>query len=57
MPDSCLQMYKPLPMESLGQLEIRRLEIKRELKLREFEARKEELEAENMKKNLNMKDK
>ena len=38
LPDSCLEVYKPLPMESSGQFEIRRLEIERELKLRLFEA-------------------
>ena len=49
LPDSCLEVYKPLPMEPSGQYEIRRLEIERELKLREFEARKEELEAQAQK--------
>ena len=42
LPDSCLEVYKPLPMEPSGQYEIRRLEIERELKLREFEARERE---------------
>ena len=46
LPDSCLEVYKPLPMESSGHFEIRRLEIERELKLREFEARERELEAQ-----------
>ena len=32
LPDSCLEVYKPLPMEPSGQYEIRRLEIERELK-------------------------
>ena len=54
LPDSCLEVYKPLPMEPSGQYEIRRLEIERELKLREFEAqqRKEELEAQQRKEEL-----
>ena len=34
LPDSCLEVYKPLPRESSGQFEIRQLEIERELKLR-----------------------
>ena len=48
LPDSCLEVYKPLPMEPSGQYEIRRLEIERELTLKELEAqqRKEELEAQ-----------
>ena len=46
LPDSCLEGYKPLRMESSGQLEISRLEIERELKLREFESRERELEAQ-----------
>ena len=33
LPDSCLEVYKPLPMQPSGQFEIRRLEIERELKL------------------------
>ena len=33
LPDSCLEVYKPLPMEPSGQYEIRRLEIERELRL------------------------
>ena len=47
-------MYKPLPTEPSGQLEIRRLEIKRELSLKELEAqqRKEELEAQKYEKDL-----
>ena len=36
--DSCLEVYKPLPMEPSGQYEIRRLEIERELRLKELEA-------------------
>ena len=52
LPDSCLEVYKPLPMESSGQFEIRRLEIERELKLREFEARERELEAQQRKEEL-----
>ena len=57
LPDSCLEVYKPLPMEPSGQYEIRRLEIERELKLREFEARqrKEELEAQKYEKELELK--
>ena len=39
-------------MEPSGQLEIRRLEIERELKLREFEARERELEAQKCKEEL-----
>ena len=47
LPDSCLEVYKPLPMEPSGQYEIRRLEIERELRLNELEDhRKEELEAQ-----------
>ena len=48
LPDSCLEVYKPLPMEPSGQYEIRRLEIERELRLKKLEAqqRKEELEAQ-----------
>ena len=52
LPDSSLEVYKPLPMESSGQFEIRRLEIERELKLREFEARERELEAQQRKEEL-----
>ena len=43
LPDSCLDVYRPLPMEPSGQLEMRRLKIERELRLKELEARKEEL--------------
>ena len=46
LPDSCLEVYKPLSMEPSGQFELRRLEIERELKLREFEARERELDAQ-----------
>ena len=54
LPDSCLEVYKPLPMEPSGQYEIRRLEIERELRLKELEAqqRKEELEAQQQKEEL-----
>ena len=52
LPDSCLEVYNPLPMEPSGQYEIRRLEIERELKLREFEARERELEAQQRKEEL-----
>ena len=52
LPDSCLEVYKPLPMEPSGQYEIRRLEIERELKLREFEARERELETRQRKEEL-----
>ena len=47
LPDSCLEVYKPLPMKLSGQFEIRRLEIERELRFKELEAqkRKEELKA------------
>ena len=36
--DSCLEVYKPLPMEPSGQFELRRLKIEREIKLKELEA-------------------
>ena len=54
LPDSCLEVYKPLPMEPSGKYEIRRLEIERELRLKELEAqqRKEELEAQQRKEEL-----
>ena len=54
LPDSCLEVYKPLPMEPSGQYEIRRLEIERELRLKELEAQqqKEELEAQQRKEEL-----
>ena len=56
LPDSCLEVYKPLPMEPSRQYEIRRLEIKRELRLKELETqaqqRKEELEAQQRKEEL-----
>ena len=54
LPDSCLEVYKPLPIEPSGQYEIRRLEIERELRLKELEAqqRKEELEAQQRKEEL-----
>ena len=56
LPDSCLEVYKPLPMESSGQYEIRRLEIERELRLKELETqaqkRKEELKAQQRKEEL-----
>ena len=54
LPDSCLEVYKPLPMEPSRQYEIRRLEIERELRLKELEAqqRKEELEAQQRKEEL-----
>ena len=68
LPDSCLEVYKPLPMEPSGQYEIRRLEIERELRLKELEAqaqaqaqqleaqhRKEELEAQKYEKELKLK--
>ena len=56
LPDSSLEVYKPLPMDPSGQYEIRRLEIERELRLKELEAqaqqRKEELEAQQRKEEL-----
>ena len=54
LPDSCLEVYKHLPMDPSGQYEIRRLEIERELRLKELEAqqRKEELEAQQWKEEL-----
>ena len=33
LPDICLEVYRPLPMEPSGQLKIRRLEVERELRL------------------------
>ena len=36
--DSCLEVHKPLPIEYSGQVEIRRLETKKELRLKEIEA-------------------
>ena len=33
LPDNCLEVYKPLPMEPSGQFELRRLETERELEL------------------------
>ena len=54
--DSCLEVYKPLPMESSRQFEIRWLEIERELRLKELDAqaqqRKEELKAQKRKEEL-----
>ena len=55
LPDSCLEVYKPLPMEPSGQFELRRLEIERELKLRGFEARERKLEAQQQKEELEAK--
>ena len=56
LPDSCLEVYKPLPMDPSGQYEIKRLEIERELRLKELEAqtqqRKEELKAQKQKEEL-----
>ena len=56
LPDSCLEVYKPLPMEPSGQYGIRRLEIERELRLKELETQaqqqKEELEAQQRKEEL-----
>ena len=40
LPDSCLEVYKPLPMDPSRQYEIRRLEIERELRLKELEDQK-----------------
>ena len=48
LPDSCSEVYKPLPMKPSGQYDIRRLEIKRELRLKELKLSKE-------KKNLKLK--
>ena len=45
-------MYKPLLTEPSGQVEIRRLEINRELKLKEFEAIERELEVQQQKEEL-----
>ena len=52
LPDNCLEVYKILPMEPSGQLEMRRLEIERELRLKELEAQKEELQAQQRKEEL-----
>ena len=51
LPDSCLEVYKLLPMELSEKFEIRQLEIERELRLQELEAqqRKEELKAQKRK--------
>ena len=48
LPENCLEVYKPLPMEPSGQYEIRLLETESELRLKELEAqqRKEELDAQ-----------
>ena len=55
--DSRLEVYEPLPMEPSGQVEIRRLEIERELRLKEIEAqqREEELEVQKYEKELELK--
>ena len=34
LPNSCLEVYKPLPMEPSGQFELRQLEIEREIKIK-----------------------
>ena len=53
LPDSCLEVYKPLPMEPSGQYEIRRLEIERELKLlKNLKPEKESLKLNSEKKSL-----
>ena len=58
LPESCLDVYKPVPMESSGQVEIRRLEIEKELKLESLKLevqerqRKDELEAQQRKEEL-----
>ena len=52
LPDSYLEVYKPLPMEPSGQFDLRRLEIERELRLKELEARKDELEVQKRNKEL-----
>ena len=57
LPDSCLEVYKPLPMDPSGQFEIRRVEIERELKLKDLRLEKESLKLKSMKKNFNMKEK
>ena len=50
LPDSCLEVYKPLPMEPSGQFELGRLEIEREIKLKELEAQqRKELQARQQK--------
>ena len=53
IPDSCVEVFKHLPVEPSGQFELRRLEIERQIRLKEFEAqaqkRKEELEAQQQK--------
>ena len=55
LPDSCLEVYKPLLMEPFGQYEIMRSEIERELRLKELEAQKEELKAKKIEKELELK--
>ena len=53
LPDSCLEVYKPLLMDPSGQCEIRRLEIERELRLKELQAqRRKELQAQKQKEEL-----
>ena len=54
LPDSCLEVYKPLPMEPSGQYEIRRLEIERELRLKELNNEKKSLKLNNEKKSLKL---
>ena len=38
LPDSCLEVYKPLPIDPSEQYEIRQLQIERVLRLKELEA-------------------
>ena len=56
LPESCLEVYNPLPMDPSWQYEIRRLEIEIELRLKDLEAqaqqRKEELQAQRRKEEL-----
>ena len=49
LPESCLEVYKPLLMEPSGQVEIRRLEIKRELRPQQLET-----QAQQKKKSLKL---
>ena len=52
LPESCLNVYKPVPMESSGQVEIKRLEIEFKMKELEAQQRKDELEAQQRKDEL-----
>ena len=57
-PVTCIEVYKPLPMEPSGRFVIRRFEIERELKLKEFVAQQQKkslkLKLNNEKKSLKL---